>query len=88
MEIYFPQLFEHLNRKINEMQDTPIVTITRVVDDDTGIWAGDEFEFGLHADYRDNYAQDPKDRKRLADELRKVADMIEKDDSYEKKDVD
>lgn len=69
-----------VTRKLNEMQDTPIVTITRVVDDDTGIWAGDEFEFALHADFRESYKNDDKARKRLADELRSVADMIERGD--------
>ena len=75
----FQELYERTNKiKINEMKDTPIVTITRVVDDDTGIWANDEFEFGLHEEYRKNYQGDKEACKRLANELRNVADMIER----------
>ncbi len=61
------------------MQDTPIVCITKVIDDDTGIWANDEFEFSLTYVYREQYRPFPDARKRLANELRSVADMIEKD---------
>lgn len=66
------------------MKDEPIVSITKVVDDDTGIWANDEFEFSLTYIYREQYQPYPEARKRLADELRSVADMIEKDNSAEK----
>lgn len=64
--------------RLSEMKDTPIVSITRVVDDDTGIWANDEFEFSLHEDYENTYKGNTDACKRLADELRSVADMIER----------
>ena len=74
------EIFDYTKKVVlDEMKDTPIVSITRVVDDDTGIWANDEFEFALHDDYRKTYQKNDVSRKRLADELRKVADMIEKD---------
>lgn len=74
----FDGLLERV-RKIYEMKDTPLVTITMIVDDDTGIWASDEFEYALHADYEEKYKGDKEACKRLADELRSVADMIERE---------
>jgi len=71
-------MFDKLFEKINEMQDESIITITKVVDDDTGIWADDEFEFRKHALY-DKYINDKEAAKRLANELRKVADMVERE---------
>jgi len=73
----FDRLFEHIN-SINEMKDEPIITITKVIDDDTGIWAGDEFEFSLHSLY-DEYKSNKEAAKRLANELRTIADMIERE---------
>lgn len=64
-------------QKINEMQDEPIITITKVVDDSTGIWADDEFEFSQHELYRE-YIKSKESAKRLATELRKLADMVER----------
>jgi len=71
------QLFETLQR-VNEMKDEPIITITKVVDDGgSELWAGDEFEFQLHPLY-DEYKKDKEAAKRLADDLREVADMVER----------
>lgn len=74
----FLDLFENV-RNLNEMKDEPLVTITKVVDDDTGIWANDEFECALSVLYQDEYRTNKEAGKRLADELRKVADMIERE---------
>jgi len=73
----FQDLFENI-RDLNEMKDEPIITISKVIDDDTGIWSDDEFEFSKHPLY-DEYKNDKEAGKRLADDLRKVADMIERE---------
>jgi len=61
-----------------EKKDNVILSILKIVDDDTGIWAGDEFDFALTYVYREHYEKNPEAAKRLADELRSVADMIER----------
>lgn len=71
----FLRLLEKL-RPVNEMKDEVILSVTKVVDDDTGVWAGDEFEFALTSLYEE-YTKDPESAKRLADELRRIADMTE-----------
>jgi len=73
----FSQLFEKL-ATVNEMKDEPIITITKVIDDSTGIWAGDEFEFQKHPLY-DQYKNDKEAAKRLANDLRQIADMVERE---------
>ncbi len=66
-------------QKINEMQDTPIITITKITDDDSGISGGDEFDFAIPCDGPYNeYIKDKEAAKRLADNLRSVADMVER----------
>jgi len=70
----FRELLENIN--LNEMKDEPIITITKVVDDDTGIWADDEFEFSKHPLYNE-YKKNKESAKRIADMVERESNEVE-----------
>jgi len=39
------------------MQDRPLMSVTQVLDDDTGIWAGDLCECSIHCGPLDDFLQ-------------------------------
>jgi len=67
---------------ISEHQTKELVTIDLITDDDTGMYSGDEFDFGLHGLLRDYVEKDPERKKRLAKFIRQLADNIESTEGF------
>ena len=62
------------------MKDITLITITKVVDDETGIWRQGEIEFGIFTglleDYLKSYGE--KGKKEIIDTLEYLKSRVEK----------
>jgi len=73
--------------KINEHQTKTLTSIELITDDDTGMYSGDDFDFG-ETGLDDWIMKDPDNGKRLAQFMREYADGIEKRyDNFKKDDL-
>jgi hypothetical protein len=75
----FGKLFEAIEGfKLCEVQKEPLVGVTVVADDSTGLYDIGELDFAIHGNCRDWLNQDESNKVRLVEFLRKLADDIEK----------
>ena len=73
-------LLERL-KKLEEHQTKELITIELITDDDTGIYSGDDFDFGLHPLLSDT-VKDPEKKVRLVKFIRELADNIESREDF------
>ena len=71
------KLLENL-LSINEHKTEVLFTVDEIVDDDSGIYANDDFDFGI-LPRLEELCKDPQLKEKLVKFVRDMADMIERD---------
>jgi hypothetical protein len=75
------QLLENL-QKINEHQTQPLITIEAIVDDETGMYSSDLFDYGISGTFTERCKGNEPYRNEMVKTLRHLADMIESGEEY------